>query len=500
MQWDDWKFHAAKQVENLPYDPNDALILNLWGQTSLGRSRLESWWDTTSKESGDFVKNAVNNAERFGEHAKSWWQAAESEGRRSISGFSLGEKEAALDHTFRGWWQGASQAERAWWNSTVLQLRHDRQIGTEWVDAVKQKDSSMLEQGREWVESAKAAIGREETAVADEDHRLWNESRQFAQKEESALTNKLALWWQITKSVAQRGLNATTEKEEEWWNATEHWFSDHVRSGQQEEVRQIARPLLYLNSTTAYSLLMNGYHWMDYSNDFFLLQSGFDAQINQAYCAVASSAAILNSLRFELDLPIDPVYHPYPYATQLALLDNSCVQDTVIYSNATFDGLLHAPGGLSLAQAKGLLECTVSKSWNVSARYADPERMTVDDVRRELAEALKDPSKRVIVNFDRRGIGQEGGGHFSPLGSYNKQQDAFLMMDVAKYRYISSWVPTELLYSAMASIDSCGEWDYPDAHFKLRNIYRNISTAVEYERAMKKLGCQARYRGYIIVG
>jgi Phytochelatin synthase len=158
------------------------------------------------------------------------------------------------------------------------------------------------------------------------------------------------------------------------------------------------------------------------------------------------------------------------------------------------------PGGLSLGQTKGLLECTVSKPWNVSARYADPERMTVEDVRRELAEALKDPSKRVIVNFDRRGIGQEGGGHFSPLGSYNKQQDAFLIMDVAKYKYPASWVPTELLYSAMASIDTCGEWDYPYAHDKLRNNYRNISTSMKYERAMKKLGCQARHRGYIIVG
>jgi hypothetical protein len=37
---------------------------------------------------------------------------------------------------------------------------------------------------------------------------------------------------------------------------------------------------------------------MYYSRDFFLILSGMDAQINQAWCGAASAAAIINSLRF----------------------------------------------------------------------------------------------------------------------------------------------------------------------------------------------------------
>jgi Phytochelatin synthase len=246
--------------------------------------------------------------------------------------------------------------------------------------------------------------------------------------------------------------------------------------------------------------LMNEYHWYDYSADFFLLQSGWDVQINQAYCGVASSAAILNSFRPFVSLPVDPLYDPHAYATQLNLLTNECVKENVIHRNDTYDGIFHAPGGLSLEQTKILLECNVVEGWNVTAYHVDPQAVTVDDIRRDLEEALMNPSKRVIVNFDRRGLGQEGGGHFSPVGSYSRKEDAFLVMDVAKYKYPPFWVPAARLYLALATDDFCGDWDYPEAQGKLQDdLLVRPKTRKAYRKAMKKLGCREMYRGYIIV-
>ena len=42
-----------------------------------------------------------------------------------------------------------------------------------------------------------------------------------------------------------------------------------------------------------------------------------------------------------------------------------------------------------------------------------------------------DPMSRVLINFDRRALGQPGGGHFSPIGSYAEREDAFLVMDAS---------------------------------------------------------------------
>ena len=90
------------------------------------------------------------------------------------------------------------------------------------------------------------------------------------------------------------------------------------------------------------------------SNDVFLMfSSGLDAQINQAYCGVAAAVGILNSLRFikstdsdsGVDIPTDPVYKPYPYATQEDVFD-VCTEQTVISHTGGgqgIDGILTPP-------------------------------------------------------------------------------------------------------------------------------------------------------------
>jgi hypothetical protein len=60
----------------------------------------------------------------------------------------------------------------------------------------------------------------------------------------------------------------------------------------------------------------------------------------------------------------------------------------------------------------------------------------------------------LVVNYDRRELGQSGAGHISPLGAYSPATDRLLILDVAAYKYPYTWVPVSKLWSAMNTIDS----------------------------------------------
>ncbi len=60
----------------------------------------------------------------------------------------------------------------------------------------------------------------------------------------------------------------------------------------------------------------------------------------------------------------------------------------------------------------------------------------------------------MIANYLRKTIGQERGGHISPLGAYDVETDRFLVLDVACYKYPPVWVRAEKLFAAMNTTDS----------------------------------------------
>lgn len=60
-------------------------------------------------------------------------------------------------------------------------------------------------------------------------------------------------------------------------------------------------------------------------------------------------------------------------------------------------------------------------------------------------------SRIMVVSYSRSRLGQseQRGGHFSPIGAYNKAEDMVLIMDVARGEYPSVWVNAQSLYNAM---------------------------------------------------
>ena len=75
-------------------------------------------------------------------------------------------------------------------------------------------------------------------------------------------------------------------------------------------------------------------------------------------------------------------------------------------------------------------------------------------VRREIAANLASGDDYVLVNYARRALGQEGGGHISPLGAYDALSDSFLIMDVNPNRAPWVWVAAEDLIAAMRTFDT----------------------------------------------
>ena len=59
----------------------------------------------------------------------------------------------------------------------------------------------------------------------------------------------------------------------------------------------------------------------------------------------------------------------------------------------------------------------------------------------------------IIVNFLRTSLGQEGGGHHSPVAAYDTITDRFLILDVARYKYPAYWVKADKLWNAVDTKD-----------------------------------------------
>lgn len=82
------------------------------------------------------------------------------------------------------------------------------------------------------------------------------------------------------------------------------------------------------------------------------------------------------------------------------------------------------------------------------------DKAGIDVFRSDLKKAMAENSNTCIMaNYSRKGLSQAGGGHWSPIGGYNEKMDYALILDVAKFKYPPHWVPLDVLYGAMDTLD-----------------------------------------------
>jgi hypothetical protein len=180
----------------------------------------------------------------------------------------------------------------------------------------------------------------------------------------------------------------------------------------------------------------------EYHKDYYKLSLYYETQINQAYCAIASSVMVLNSLNIEK--PYSSIYYPHHFFTQSNFFNekvSKIVREIQVQSI-----------GMTLDQLERVLNVFPI---NVKKLYG--EDLDADLLRNELIEYLEKENHFVIVNYYRDTIGQVGGGHFSPIAAYNKEKDMFLIMDVSRYKYLPFWVKAESLLEGASTKDKDGK-------------------------------------------
>lgn len=196
--------------------------------------------------------------------------------------------------------------------------------------------------------------------------------------------------------------------------------------------------LIPFNSSEGEKLLINS----QFRNDYFPLSIHFVTQKNQAYCGVASMVMVLNALNIAApDAPEYPNFHMF---TQENFFNRESTRKFASASDISMRGM-------NLEKLAKLLE-----SYDVKVKTYHAANIDISQFRQLVTDNLKQPHDFVIVNYLRKSIGQETGGHISPIAAYDQSTDRFLILDVSRYKYPPVWVKAQELWQAIATVDLDG--------------------------------------------
>ena len=194
-------------------------------------------------------------------------------------------------------------------------------------------------------------------------------------------------------------------------------------------------PLWPLSHPTGQQRLLES----EYRQAYWPLASYFETQLNQAYCAVATAVMTLNALG--VPRPDTALYPDFPFFTQQEFFNRI---PAPVANPSTV-----AKEGMTLAQLQAALQ-----HYPVAVEKISADTLPLDGLRALLQQQLRQPDRFVLANFNRRFIGQPGGGHWSPLAAYHAGSDSVLLLDVARYRYPPVWVSLADLLRGAQNADS----------------------------------------------
>ncbi|WP_305984212.1 phytochelatin synthase family protein [Roseibium sp. MMSF_3544] len=202
------------------------------------------------------------------------------------------------------------------------------------------------------------------------------------------------------------------------------------------QTKPLPDSLIDLTSPEGQSLLIGA----EANNDYFPLSIHFTTQDNPAYCGPATIAMVLNALN---------VPRPASKMTLgLGMFDQKNIFTPAAASVKPAEAIVNPPYGMTLDELGGVFAAHDLDVNIVHAADSDP-----DTFRQTAIDLLEKDDNFVIVNYLRKSIGQETGGHHSPLAAYDEDTDRFLILDVARYKYPPVWVDAATLFDAMNTVD-----------------------------------------------
>lgn len=180
------------------------------------------------------------------------------------------------------------------------------------------------------------------------------------------------------------------------------------------------------------------------NTDYFPLSIHFTTQDNPAYCGPATIAMVLNAL----DVP-----RPASDMTLgLGMFDQKNIFTPAAESVMPATAIVNPPYGMTINQFGDVLA-----AHNLDVEVVHAADSDLDTFRDAAVTQLKDDDHFILVNYLRKAIGQETGGHISPLGAYDEDTDRFLILDVTRYKYPPIWVEATALFDAMNTTDSAND-------------------------------------------
>lgn len=200
--------------------------------------------------------------------------------------------------------------------------------------------------------------------------------------------------------------------------------------------------------------------------DFFSLANQFEAQSNALFCGPTSAAIILNAIRSNKKsiLPkdrnrlnrINPIKLPaaidlsLPRYTQENIVAKSPKNLSYVFGKKlSINGKTTIDPGYQLRDFNALLNAHGLKTL---LRVVD-SNISDEDVLSEIILNLKERNNYVIINYLRSAAGQNGGGHISPIGAYDKTSHSFLILDVNPTKAPWVWMPASKLLKGMRTLD-----------------------------------------------
>ena len=195
-----------------------------------------------------------------------------------------------------------------------------------------------------------------------------------------------------------------------------------------------AAEVIYFNQPESAELFASA----QIKDDYWSLAHYFVSERYLTYCGIASSVMTLNSLGIES--PVAPLLYPYQIFTEQNIFTEQALKIKAVSAIER--------EGLTLAELSQLLSLYAS---DVQTKYASES--SVEEFREMALVTLKDPNKRLIINYLRTAAQQVGGGHISPIAAYDEASDRFLLLDVARYKYPPSWMTASDMFKAMLPTD-----------------------------------------------
>jgi hypothetical protein len=171
---------------------------------------------------------------------------------------------------------------------------------------------------------------------------------------------------------------------------------------------------------------------------FWHLVQFYLTQPDSGSCSVASCIMVLNALPIER--PISKLHGEY----RLFTADNFFTPKVEAVRTRQDVSKM----GMTLDQ---LAQVLATYPLEVTRHYATPD--SVAAFREIVNESLQRPNEFILVNYLRKVLGQQTGGHISPLGAYNADRDMVLVLDVANFKYPWTWVKVDALWDAMEAVD-----------------------------------------------